>query len=237
MRLNLWTMDSFRHDLKQFIACLDKHAIKVERYTLDTLLHQIHKRQDFDITLPDLVFRIDKKISGTNPNEVGRYVISLSHECCLDAARHQAKTQDHITRFAFDIYIRAFVGSKEHHFAWHLDQQIPSATTKTTHPVYHFQAGGSAIENVNSGDLVILGAPRIPHPPMDIFLGVHFVLNNFYSTTDYPEVKRLFNDDDYLDVLRNSQTRMWASYFTAYAPGVPQHQFYTRKSVFPLHVD
>lgn len=230
-------MDSFRHDLAQFIRCLDRHAVQVEHYTLHALLARIHKRTDFDISLPDLVFKIDKSIAKTNPVGVERFVVSLSHECSLDATRHSAKVQDHITRFAFDIHIRAYKGGTEHRFAWHLDQQISSPTTKTTHPVYHFQAGGSAIESVSPGDMVILGAPRIPHPPMDIFLGVHFVLNNFYNTTDYPEVMRLFNDDEYLDVLRNSQTRMWDSYFTAYAPGKPQHQFYTRRSVFPLHID
>jgi hypothetical protein len=237
MSPNPWTMSSFRDDLRKFIRCLKFYEVQMDYYTLEILLAQIHKSETWDIKLSDLVFRIDKSISGTLPHDIERVEVYFSHTCALDESMHKSGVQDHITKYGFDLNIRAYSSSSMHQFAWHLDQNIPSTTSKVSHPAYHFQAGGKALEGLIPGDLVVLTAPRIAHPPMDLFLGVHFILNNFFSTKDYARVSDLFNDVDYIDVLINSKTRMWDSYFTAFLPGKPQHQFYTKKNVFPLHVD
>lgn len=58
------------------------------------------------------------------------------------------------------------------------------------HPVYHFQFGGNRLkedENQQStsldfGQALFLDAPRIMHHPMELILGIDFILSNFFPS-------------------------------------------------------
>ena len=81
--------------------------------------------------------------------------------------------------FGLNIYIHAFRSksstNKEYCSSWHLDRHKNEGETRYTHPSYHFQFGGKKMELVDP-ELSVLSCPRIPHPPMDVFLGFHFIL-------------------------------------------------------------
>lgn len=49
--------------------------------------------------------------------------------------------------------------------------------------------GGQIMENVNLGDVLLLPAPRISYPPMDIVLGIDFILSNFVEKKVYNELR------------------------------------------------
>lgn len=67
--------------------------------------------------------------------------------------------------------------------SWHLDRHPDNSKSKSVHPVYHFQYGGHklVVPNNNFGSQFVLDMPRIMHPPLEIILGVDFVLSNFFG--------------------------------------------------------
>ncbi|MBO4373279.1 MAG: hypothetical protein J5826_10125, partial [Bacteroidales bacterium] len=56
--------------------------------------------------------------------------------------------------------------------------------------------------------------PRIPFYPMDIFLGIDFIISNFLSKDVYKELQ---TNDNYKAIIRNSQEKLLKPYFTVIA--------------------
>ena len=95
---------------------------------------------------------------------------------------------------------------------WHLDKHDATKKTQTSHPLYHYEFGGTEIsksENFNYGDFIIIDAPRIMHPPMDIVLAIDFVIKNYYKNDDH---KVLTEQAQYKKNIRNAQLRIWRPY-------------------------
>ncbi|WP_417611462.1 hypothetical protein [Owenweeksia hongkongensis] len=229
-----WDTYQFSRDLSDFIALIRQYDIPVDTVELGNLDSQLQYLEgDFRICIENMQFKIDKKISGTMPSDIGRLEILFSHACQIDPSLDE-NNNDPISDYNFQLCIKGF-GEKEYVNWWHLDKNIPSAQPKFTHPYYHFQAGGDMIEGLDCGGLVLLNAPRIPHPPMDLFLGFHFIMNNFYSSKDYTFVKSLLADNKYQEIIGRSQKRMWEKYFLAFSSD--SHNHFTRQNVFPLFIN
>jgi hypothetical protein len=224
----------FARDISDFIKLVDKYEIPIELTELSRLDSYLQYQDEFKVEIKDLVFTVDKKISGTIPYEIEMITIYFSHECSFDKTKN-IETHDTICHYSFQLHIKAYNNdAKEYTNWWHLDKNIESDPPKFTHPYYHLQNGGNEIENIDSGGLVMLGAPRIPHPPMDLFLGIHFVFNNFFSSKDFDFVKKILKDETYIDIIIRAQNRMWLPYFNAYAG--KKHSDFTISNVFPLYM-
>lgn len=63
---------------------------------------------------------------------------------------------------------------------------------------------------MNYGDLLILDAPRLMHPPLDLFLAVDFLLTNFIESRTW---KNLRADTTYQAIVIDSQKDWWKGYF------------------------
>ena len=61
---------------------------------------------------------------------------------------------------------------------------------------------------------LLLLAPRIPFYPMDIFLGIDFIISNFLKKEKYNELQA---NDDYNFIIRKSQEKLLKPYFTVIA--------------------
>ena len=232
---NCWNISSFAQDLSTFLTLIDRYDLPIEITKLSNLDSQFQYQKDFCICINDVVFKIDKKISGTLPPSIEVVNILFSHNCELDKEKDLA-TQDPVKNYSFQIQIIGYdTDGKEYVYWWHLDQNIESEAPKFTHPYYHFQSGGDTLELQDTGSLIILGAPRLPHPPMDLFLGIHFIIRNFFSTKDYPELKELFKSYEYQEIIKRAQKRMWEPYFNSFASD-NKHLDYTFERVFPLFV-
>lgn len=99
--------------------------------------------------------------------------------------------------------------------AWHLDfhQQFDGeGDPDFIHPSYHFHHGGRTLKDniVNYGDLLIMDAPRLMHPPLDLFLAVDFLLTNFIESRTW---KNLRADTTYQAIVKDSQKDWWKDYF------------------------
>ncbi|TVL16725.1 hypothetical protein AYI92_15070 [Shewanella xiamenensis] len=99
--------------------------------------------------------------------------------------------------------------------AWHLDyhKNNPKGSEPDfIHPSYHFHHGGRAIKDdiSNYGDLLIMDAPRLMHPPLDLFLAIDFALTNFLDKRTW---KNLRADTTYQEIVKESQKNWWKDYF------------------------
>lgn len=235
--MSMWNNNLFVKDLSTLIELIGDHKLPIEVPKLSTLLGQLKSTTVHKVEISDLAVHISKKISKTKPAGVSRMVIYFSHKCECDAAKDY-KLNDPFKTYYFFYQINGYgtVKDKTYINCWRLDQDIVSATSKYTHPYYHFQAGGAELQYTDTGDLILLSAPRLPHPPMDLFLGLHFILNNYLSTKDYPEVKGLFADIRYEQIIKRAQKRMWEYYFKSFDTSTCTHLDYTFSNVFPLYL-
>lgn len=102
--------------------------------------------------------------------------------------------------------------------AWHLDKDSgkeEDGAQEFIHPCYHFQFGGHHMNAsiYDFGATMILGSPRLAHPPLDAVLGIDFVLTNFMSASSL----EFRNDGQYQNIIRRSQERLWKPYLGSLA--------------------
>ena len=159
-----------------------------------------------------------KKIRPENVKETNLLLSVLCIGQFLDDPQH-----DTINELKFDIRINAQnTENKKFITSWHLDCHIiqeDDGEPDHCHPLFHFQHGGRAIlglyedQNYDFGSSLFLESPRIAYPPMDIILGVNFVLSQFYGD----KWKKLTKQRTYLRLVQASQERLWKPYFSKLA--------------------
>jgi len=124
---------------------------------------------------------------------------------------------------------------KSYTSSWHLDRHPHKQNTKFTHPLYHFQFGGKRLDLIDP-NMLVLSCPRIPHPPMDVFLAIHFVISNFFNNKQFAFVNKLLADSDYQAIIKRAQERLWTPYFMAFDSGNTNTDF-TIGKLFPLYLN
>lgn len=227
-------------DLSSLENLLKKYGLPGEFKEIAYLQSTLPYSENFEIKVQDIRFTVSKKISGTNPDTVEEIEIIFSNTCKFNVSNIELNKDvigESDDDYCFQIDIIGHDAGGEYYACWHLDKNIKSAAPKYTHPYYHLQFGGNTMETKDSGELLLLGSPRIPHPPMDLFLGFHFIINNFFSSkeTDYPWVKKILNDGEYQEIMLRAQKRMWEPYFEAFR-GKSTHEDFHLKNVFPLYM-
>ena len=104
------------------------------------------------------------------------------------------------------------------------------------HPLYHLHFGGQELnndsQNLNNSNVLILEAPRIMHPPMDIVLAIDFVLNNFYSCHNCHPFINLRKEAGYFKIVENARKRFWRPFAFGLASNfATNHHFQTINNV------
>jgi hypothetical protein len=231
-----WDIYSFNRDLSDFITLARDIEIPMELKPLTDLENYFQYLEEFKLEANNIVFTIDKSISGTIPSEIDLIEVIFSHKCEIDNTK-ESITSDLIKVYDFQLQIKAYdTDCNEYINWWHLDKNIPSSNPKFTHPYYHFHTGGDGMEMIDSGGVVFLGSPRLPHPPMDLFLGIHFIFNNFFSSKDYKFVSELLNNGVYRGIIKRAQKRVWDDYFNSF--NMPNSNLdFNKANVFPLYIN
>jgi hypothetical protein len=99
---------------------------------------------------------------------------------------------------------------------WHLDKD-DGKSIDFIHPLYHLQYGGHEIvkdTDFRYGNFLLIEAPRVMHPPLDIILAIDFIINNFYSAESR---KILQKERNYLKVVEKAKKQFWKPYALAFA--------------------
>ncbi|WP_340152677.1 hypothetical protein [uncultured Marivirga sp.] len=238
-QMDNWSLRNFRQDLSKFLELIRDYQIG-DFDSLYSLQGKIDSLDSFKYEIKDIVFNLNKRISGTMPETLNKYKISLANTISLvnkDYTKNDIVDKDYL----FELNIDSFVStgesdSKPYKNCWHLDKHIDSSEPKYTHPTYHFHFGGDYLEGLDTGDISIFSSPRLPHPPMDFFLGFHFIISNFYSARDFPFVNELKEKYEYRQIIRRAQERLWTPYFKAF-DSANTHQDFTINKIFPLYLD
>ncbi len=161
----------------------------------------------FFYAMDDLHFRI--KSTGHTPSHAPKEInIFLSVRAKSD---NNCQAYDPFNLLELNVVLRA---GKSNEFlgAWHLDRHVGETEepVNSLHPLYHFHFGGHQLKELNDdvGRLLILDSPRLPHYPMDIFLGIDFVLSHF----DGEAWAKMKDNTRYLNFLKTSQDFLIASH-------------------------
>lgn len=127
-------------------------------------------------------------------------------------------TEDPIEELGVNIIINAEYETederKEVTCSWHLDKDAPTGSI-FSHPLYHMNFGGSHMIKQGNvfGKLLLLAAPRIIHPPMDIILSCDFIIRNFYEKKNHQKITQ---DRAYITLLEKAKERYWEPYGRAF---------------------
>lgn len=237
--MNKYSYAKFKKDLDLFIDCI----MKIEDYEkyfeirgLYSLANNFNKKKQINYELNDnpLIFNINSSISGTLPNTCCKTRIKL-----INSLFYENNNDCFFKTYEFLINIDSIVENETYKSSWRLDQEINSSEPRFTHPYFHLHYGSHYLEGLDTGMLSIYSSPRIPHPPMDIFLGFHFVLQNFFSRKDYPIIHRTFDASHaYCRIIREAQERLWTPYFKGLNPvDYSKHKHFNINKLFPLYLN
>lgn len=123
-------------------------------------------------------------------------------------------------------------------YSLHFDRHIEGGhEPDEVHPIYHFQYGGRKVKekDIDYGQALFMDTPRIMHHPMDIFLGLDFLLSNFFPTT----WRNLKKDGRYNNIIRKYQKYFVYPYFKIIANHFEEShkQAWHSQNIFPQLIE
>lgn len=240
--MEYWEVKNFKDDLQKLADLIEQYNVPCEITDIYSLIGNFYNLNHFNYQLLNIGFNINKKIAGSYP-DMDEYKIFLTNT--IETLEPKNVDVDCIQEYVFELnidgnYLDEKGEIKTLRSCWHLDKHVESADgtdgiPKFTHPSYHFQFGGDYITGRDTGELGILANPRLPHPPMDIFLGFNFVINNFFNRGDYEFVNKILSDYDYHVIIKRAQERCWDSYFRGFDSS-SNHKDFTMTKIFPMYI-
>lgn len=109
----------------------------------------------------------------------------------------------------------------DHIASWHLDFDN-SGSACMVHPYYHLTYGGQSMDNIDLGETALFPVPRIAYPPMDIFIGIDFILQNFLPKNQYNKIRE---DTNYQCGLQKAQQWLWKPYLSSILSNILNKDF------------
>lgn len=234
--MNHFSHPSITVDLRELAKLLKKYDFfpkLIEPQNINSLL-KAGNEIIYEYDTKDVVFNVTSSGMDSNP-QVKKIVVILNTNYKLK--KILSDKSDIFEDYNFNIFIKGYwdknasIDDDSNFFCWHLDRE-PATDGNFIHPYYHFHAGGHHIGDRTPGDLLLISSPRLPHPPMDIFLAIHFIILNFFNTKDFREQKKILHDDEYQSIIERAQKRILHPYFSVL--NNEDHDDYSKHNLFPL---
>lgn len=191
-------------------------------------LYNINRQTDGIIgySVEKLKFEISDIPRGTIPSNIKLMTLCLNieiHEEVLEVNNICYPIRiDERLKYNFNLELEGLDDNAIPYYAsWHLDfDRKDENEVDFIHPSFHLTFGGNYIKNkIQSGNdlghLLLLLSPRIPYPPMDLVLGIDFILRNFFIRSS--KVKNILDNRQYQLAVKNSQSRLWKPYILSLA--------------------
>lgn len=130
---------------------------------------------------------------------------------------------DPLKKLEFNIEIKGDgPNNRKHQICYHIDRHQDSISDEP-HPMYHLHFGGNRMEfdQLDVGQTIFFDAPRVMFYPIDLVLGIDFVLSNFFPTywnQLQQESVYISLVKDYYDALVKPFAHTLASKWTTYDP-------------------
>lgn len=234
---DLWKNQSYIKDLEMLMILITRYNIDGSFKPIQDVIDVLRNKDFIDYEFSNIEFYINGNMTGTLPEDENLNYCVVKFDNKVATTNPFKKNIDSLHIYTLDIKIELYKSkrnrSEPRYSSWHLDKERRPENCRYTHPYYHFQFGGKKLEYLEPS-LGLLSSPRIPHPPMDIILAFHFIINNFYNNKSFKFVKEILADYDYMKILKNSQLRIWDQYFKAYQLK-NKHEDYSLTKVFPLY--
>lgn len=117
--------------------------------------------------------------------------------------------KDPFEHLTFNIIVEGSSDGVTYLNAWHLDRHLGGKTDEA-HPIYHMHYGGDKLDKANNdyGQSLLMGAPRLMHPPMDLILGIDFIVSNFFPVS----WEKLQGEGTYTTMMKTYQDLIYKPY-------------------------
>jgi len=234
-------MSDMASDLIALAEILEKEGIKTSQfYTISGQLNQPPLK--YKLT----PFKIDIKDDEKFPKRLSHKKSAKNLELFFDLEIEYDSTnfvdnKDPFKKYVFNIVVKGRNKNNANskliyaiHFDKHnLKEQQEGNEPNQAHPAYHFQFGGNKLEDeeqLDSGRALFLDAPRIMHHPMELILGIDFILSNFFPTV-WNNIKPL---PRYKKILKKYQKDFILPYFKSiveHLEGTPT--VWNSKEIYP----
>jgi hypothetical protein len=206
-------------DIFDFAQLLVSHNIIQDPkslYDASAKLQNSQNNSEWAYECANLKFSIEGSVAGTIPQQIGLVEI-IFNISAVGIFPNDDICENPLSKLNFDIELeglRELEDKIDNYFAsWHLDKHIKSSQCYYIHPEYHLTFGGNKLEEKgvdNFGSTLILPSPRIAYPPMDVILGIDFILQNNFP---FDIISKLLDDSRYKEIIFHSQERLWKPYY------------------------
>lgn len=211
-------------DINDFAQLLETHKVIQDArslYEASSKLQNSQNANQWTYECGNLKFSVRGAVSGSIPQSLSLTEI-IFNISVTGVFQNIANTFiNPLVQLSFDIELEGFRELEdkiEEYFAsWHLDKHISGNNRPTyVHPEYHLTFGGNRLEEKGNifGSTLILPSPRIVYPPMDVILGIDFILQNYFP---FNVISNLLNDSRYKQIISNSQERLWMPYYFSFS--------------------
>lgn len=235
--MEIWSRRNYVKDVKFLLEIISENGIHGDFTGLNNLIETVENspKDLVDYRLENFSIYLKGAIAGAKPDEMHFCKIDLENRLALKDTL--SDKIDPLFKYTLDLKVSLFKSEqnqkKEYCCTWHLDKEERELAFSYIHPYYHIQFGGKKHEYLDP-EMAVLSSPRIPHPPMDIILAFHFVINNFVDRKRFNYVEEILKDHRYIRILSNSKKRLWESYFNGFAVDY-NHDDYKINKLFPLY--
>jgi hypothetical protein len=235
--MEIWNRRSYVKDIKFLKEIIEDSNVLGVFTGIDNIIEAIETSEKdlIDYRLSNFSIYLKGAIARAQPKNLHYCKIELENR--LEVKDNLNAKIDPLSRYSLDFKISLYKSernqTKEYCSTWHLDKEHRDLNFSYVHPYYHMQFGGKKHEYLDP-DMAVLGSPSIPHPPMDLILGFHFIINNFVDRKVHDYVDKILLDPRYIRILANSKKRLWEPYFNGYSTEF-NHEDYTINNLFPLY--
>ncbi len=151
----------------------------------------------------------DRHLKPKNINKAEAY---LSINLVSDI-RNWKNVKDPFCELSFNVTIKGIKPKSEegvHYFGFHLDRHHETHESDEIHPTYHLQYNLNPKKNkdFDYGDTLNLDSPRFLHYPMDLILGLSYLIANFQPLS----YSKLIEDREVKNLIRDYQDSIWKPY-------------------------
>lgn len=200
-------LTTFKKELEVFDFRIDqlKDIGKTIKEDKNTFSYEFTK---FKIVIPRKL-----KPSHTMPKGVEKITITLSVDDTIAVKRfNNLRVEDPFLNLDnFNIILNC---EDTHYSSWHLDRHImdrKEGDGDNLHPIYHMTYGGHYMESKQEDGLDVFGksliirAPRLMHPPLELILGLDFVFRHYISRASLP----LLDHKPYIKLIEDMKRDIW----------------------------
>ncbi|MBW4970792.1 hypothetical protein KZY98_10010 [Croceibacter atlanticus] len=160
-----------------------------------------------------IVINFDDVPNHTHPEEIENLTLNFDIKLYSNYTKDY-NHDDPLRHLEFNIVVTGFVNDEEYITSYHLDRHPEGENeTSESHPKYHFQFGGRKLDKRNRefGQSIILDSPRVMHYPMDLILGIDFIVSNFFPEK-WAQLKK---ENDYVSLVKEYKDRMLRPFFAS----------------------